>query len=194
MSQILRPEELLRSTQHVLRRVDEWVNMYAAAVQSELAFRSFDSEADAIAYEMNTIYGELSDLKDGLLTNFAWVQTWDTYAVTVEVGKPPRYTSLNINATAGTLTANVTGGLTNVFGDSYNGGNLFKIAADAGFSASDVIRLENCEDPENDGEYVLHASTSPTATVLTLAAAISGGVTNTSDETARIVLADRTPT
>lgn len=120
--------------------------------------------------DLALLNAQIDDIGDELVELAALTK----YHYPVLIGKVPGFTALNINATAGTITA--------VGGNPFNG----LTSGYLGYK----IRLENCENPENNGEYALHSSTNPTSTVLTLAAAISGGVDNTEDTKAQVRLVE----
>lgn len=190
MTQVFTSQEMVNIANDYNRRMSAFLRLLRNLRSSEKMFLKNESAAADISSEMNRLLGEVQGIKDGIVTDLTFIN-FDTYAVTVPVGHTPRYVSLDINATAGTLTANVEAGLTDVFGDGA-GGNLFFEAADAAVTVSDVISLSNCEDAANDGEYILHASTAPTNTVITLATAMTSGVDNTADSSAVITLKERT--
>ncbi len=189
-NQIFTPAEIVKIANDYSKRFNVFLKALKGIRASEKVFFANQSPAEDTSADMIRLIGEVQAIKAGIITDLTYIN-FLAYAIQIHVGFPPRYTSLDINATAGTLTANVSAGLTQAFNDG-SGNNLFFINADAEVGGSDVISLSNCEDDANNGEYVLHLTTAPTGTVITLASAISGGVDNTSDESVIITLKERT--
>lgn len=132
------------------------------------------------AADINTRIQDLLDESIGITTNLGdTIALWNaTYEGIIYPGMVDHFTHLNIDVT------NVAAG--NVAVLTADGGTPFAFMA--AWDNTYSIRLRNCENPENNGLFAIHATTNPTNTVITLNTAITGGIDNTYDTHCTITL------